>query len=373
MSDRLLALVRDELRAMQAYKTPLDPLPIKLDANESPFAWPDEVMASLASRVSTLALHRYPDIEARAPKEAIARLLETSPSRLVLGAGSDESIAVLLTALARPRAPTAPRIVVPSPSFVMYAHTARVLGLEPVEVPLVGPDFSLDVAATTEVIRSSRAVAAFFASPNNPTGIAYASEDLLGIAAACPETMIVIDEAYGSFRAPAFPHRRALEGRAPNVVFLGTLSKVGLASLRVGWIEADEALVRELDKARLPYDLPGPTQLLASLVLTEHRATLDAQIAKIVEARAALWARWSSHEALSRRLRLVPSEANFFLVEAERAEVALALHASLAERGIQVRAYRAAPLDRHLRVTVGAPHENDALLAGAIAFVEGMG
>ena len=369
-ADPLLALVRPEIRAISAYKTPLDPLPIKLDANESPFALPGEVMADLAERVRALALQRYPDLEVRALKEALGRWLHTSPSRLVVGVGSDESIGVLLTALAQPRAAKAPVIVVPEPTFVMYAQTARVLGLEPVSVPLAGRDFALDVPRMIDTIRAQHAVLAFLASPNNPTGVAYRDEELLGIAEACPDTMIVVDEAYGAFR-PARQgtrpsHREALRPhlstRARNVVFLGTLSKIGLASLRIGWIEASEALAHELDKVRLPYDVPGPTQVLGAAVLDVHRAALEAQIAAIGGERDRVAHALRRLHEDGGPLRPIPTEANFFLCEAESAARAREVHAQLAARGIQVRAFRAGTLDRHLRITVGLPAENDALL-----------
>jgi histidinol-phosphate aminotransferase len=370
VADPLLALVRPEIRAISAYKTPLDPLPIKLDANESPFGLPAEVMADLAERVSALPLQRYPDIEVRALKQALGRWLDTSPSRLVVGVGSDESIGVLLTALARPRSAKAPAIVVPEPTFVMYGQTARVLGLEPVSVPLAGRDFALDVSRTIDAIRAHQAVLVFLASPNNPTGVAYRHDDLLAVAEACPDTMVVVDEAYGAFRPKVdgrrASHREALRAhlstRARNVVFLGTLSKIGLASLRIGWIEAPEALAHELDKVRLPYDVPGPTQVLGAAVLDAHRAALEAQIATIVAERDRVVRALERLHTEGGPLRPIPTEANFFLCETSSASRATEVHAHFASRGIQVRAFRAGTLERHLRITIGLPAENDALL-----------
>ncbi len=379
--DPLLALVRPEIRAISAYKTPLDPLPIKLDANESPFGLPADVMADLAERVRALPLERYPDLEVRALKQALGRWLDTSPSRLVVGVGSDESIGVLLTAVARPRASKAPVIVVPEPTFVMYAQTARVLGLEPVSVPLAGRDFALDVPRTIDTIRAHQAVLAFLASPNNPTGVAHGDDALLAIAEACPDTMIVVDEAYGAFRPMILgrraSHREALRPhlatRARNVVFLGTLSKIGLASLRIGWVEASEALAHELDKVRLPYDVPGPTQLLGAAVLDVHRAALDAQIGAIVAERDRVARALEQLHGEGGPLRPIPTEANFFLCEAASAAGAREVHSHLAERGIQVRAFRAGTLERHLRITIGRPTENDALLEALSGLAHGSG
>jgi histidinol-phosphate aminotransferase len=368
--DALLALVRPEIRAIQAYKTPLDPLPIKLDANESPFSLPPDVMADLGAVASGLALERYPDLEVRALREALAGWIGTSPARLVVGVGSDESIAVLLTALARPRERDAPVVVLPDPTFVMYAQTARVLGVEPVSVPLAGRDFGLDVARTIDAIRAHRAACAFFASPNNPTGVVYEDADLLAIAEACPTTWIVVDEAYGAFRARG--HRAALvphaRERAPNLLFMGTLSKIGLAALRIGWLEAPEELAHELDKVRLPYNMPAPSQALGVRVLTHHRAALASRIADVVRERIRVIDGLGALHRERGWLRALPTEANFVLCELTSAAVARAAHAHLATRGIQVRAFTRAPLERHLRITFGRPDENAALLEALAAF-----
>lgn len=377
--DDLVALVRPELRALSAYKTPPDALPIKLDANESPFDLPEEVMLDLAERLRAMSLRRYPDLEVRALREALAEDLGTDPARLVVGTGSDESIAVLLMALARPRDPRAPVVVVPEPTFVMYAHSARVLGLCPVSVPLVGSDFALDADAIVETVRKQCACAVFLASPNNPTGIAYPDDAIVDIAERCPRTLVVVDEAYAAFRPRRSDgtrsHRDALRRQPsdvlPNVVFLGTLSKIGLASLRVGWVEAPPALAREFDKVRLPYDIAGPSQVLATHVLRAHRAALDDCIARVVAERDRLGATLARAHARGGPLRPLPSEANFFLCEAPSAASARDVHAHLARCGIAVRAFASSSLDKHLRITVGTRAENDALAAALDEFAPG--
>jgi histidinol-phosphate aminotransferase len=373
--EALLALVRPEIRGIHAYKTPLDPLPVKLDANESPFAMPPEVMEDLGRVAAGLALERYPDLEVRALREALASWIGTSPARLVLGVGSDESIAVLLTALARPREREAPVVVLPDPTFVMYAQTARVLGVEPVSVPLVGPDFALEPGRAIDAIRAHRAACAFFATPNNPTGVVYDDADLLSIAEACPTTWIVVDEAYGAFRARS--HRAALlphaRDRAPNLLFMGTLSKIGLAALRIGWLEAPEALAHELDKVRLPYNMPSPSQALGARVLTHHREALASRIAEVVRERGRVLEGLAAIHRERGWLRALPTEANFVLCELPTAALARAAHAHLAACGIQVRAFPRAPLERHLRITFGRPEENDALLEALSSFAPDAG
>ena len=350
MNDRLLRLVRDDIRALGAYKVPPDPPAIVLDANESPWPLSEGARAKMASAISAISFHRYPEIEAHALRQALAARVKASPDELIIGIGSDEVIGVLCTALARPGA----KVLVPDPTFSMFAARARVAGMEVVKVPL-DARFQIDRAATLDAIVREKPSLAFFATPNNPTGNAFDEADLEAIVHAMPEGLVVIDEAYGAFSA-----RGSLASwveRFPNVGVMGTLSKIGLAALRIGWIRVRKELARELDKVRLPYDLPTPTQVLGALALTELASELDARVAEIVAERGRLISAMSSRPGLL----VHPSDANFVLVESPRAaEIATGLES----RGVRVRAFGSNPrLARHLRITVGTPDENRALLS----------
>jgi histidinol-phosphate aminotransferase len=347
MSDRLLALVRDEVRALAAYKVPPDPPSVVLDANESPWPLSERARRRLAERASEIAFHRYPDIEARALRAVLATRVHGAPEELLIGVGSDEVIGVLCTALARPGA----KMLVPDPTFSMFAHTARVVGMTPISVPLDAA-FGIDRAATLEAIAREKPALAFFATPNNPTGNAFDAGDLEAIVRAMPDGLVVIDEAYGAYSHG--PSHSAWVDRFPNVGVMGTLSKIGLAALRIGWLRVHRDLARELDKVRLPYDLPTPTQLLGTFALTELAGEIDAAIARVIEERTRLV------DALGTRFTMHPSEANFVLVEHPRAAE---IHAALEARGVRVRAFTHPRLTRHLRITIGTPTENDALLS----------
>ena len=289
---------------------------------------------------------------------------------------------------ARPRTSTAGqprrRLVVAVPLILLLAVSLRVLernpavaqtaqvtswrvttdpGVDPtadvwrdipaVEVPL-SEGFALDLPAMRAAIRARRPNLIFLASPNNPTGNAFSDEDLGAVVDAAPDALVVIDEAYAPFAG------RSLGGwvrRHDNVAVLGTLSKIGLAGLRLGWLRARPEIVQEVEKARPPYNLATPTQVAAELLLREHGPALDAQVARIVDERARLVAALGER----RGLRAFPTAANFVLVEVEEAG---AVHAALLERGVQVRRFATLPrLARHLRITVGTPEEDDALLA----------
>ncbi len=351
MSERdVLALVREEIRALAAYKVPPDPPPIVLDANESP--WPLGLAARqrLADAVRDIAFHRYPDIESRALRSALSARTGARPDELVIGIGSDEVIGVVCTALARPGA----KVLLPDPTFSMFAASARVAGLTPVRVPL-DERFQIDVEATLAAIAHERPALAFFATPNNPTGNAFATDALDAIVRAMRDGLVVIDEAYG-----AFSSRGSLSAwveHSPNVGVMGTLSKIGLAALRIGWIRVRSELARELDKVRLPYDLPTPTQVMGSLALTELAPEIDAHVAAIVAERARLIRGLSARAGIE----VLPTDANFILVRHARAAE---VHRGLEERGVRVRAFAGhARLASHLRITVGTPAEDDALLA----------
>jgi histidinol-phosphate aminotransferase len=354
----VLGRVRDEIRAMKAYKVPPSPPPLVLDANESPWPLPDEARRRIAEAVAAIEFQRYPEIEAHALRAALARRAQGRPDELVIGIGSDEVIGVLCTALARPGA----KVLVPEPTFSMFAHSARVAGLTPVGVPL-DADFRLDVPAMEAAIEKERPALCFLATPNNPTGNAHSDDALEAIVRAMPDGLVVIDEAYAPFSGRSLAH---WVDRFENVGVMGTLSKIGLAAARIGWIRVRPELALELDKVRLPYDLPAPTQVIGALALGELGGVMDAHVAAIVAERARLGAALAA-----RGMRVHPSDANFFLVSHARAGE---IHEGLEARGVRVRAFGAHPrLGSHLRVTVGTPAQDDALLAALDATLATLG
>jgi histidinol-phosphate aminotransferase len=354
--DALADLVRPELAQLRAYAAPSGAPPIKLDANESPWPLPAALRARIAADLAEISLHRYPDPRADAVRRPLAAKLGARPEQIVLGSGSDEVIALLCTALARPREGRTRAVVLyPTPTFVMYRITALAHGLEPVEVPL-RPDFSLDVPAMQAAIAAHRPSLVFLATPNNPTGNAFDDDALRAVIASAPASLVVIDEAYAAFAG------RSLSrwcDEHPNVALLGTLSKIGLAAARVGWARLPDALAAEVEKARQPFNLNALSQAVAALALGPLAPELDAHVAAIVAERARL----GRALALLPGVRVTPSDANFFLLRFDADPGPLV--ARLASEGIAVRYFggHGAALDRCVRVTVGTPTENDALLA----------
>jgi histidinol-phosphate aminotransferase len=364
VNEALSALLRPELADLSAYVPPIDPpnLVARLDANEAPAPSSPAVRDAVRRALERVALERYPDARATRLKAQIAARTGARPDELLVGTGSDEVISTLSTALARPRA-GAPQatVLITVPTFVMYRVTARVHGLRPIEVPL-DPDWDLDVTALERAIELVRPNIVYVASPNNPTGNAMSPERLERLIAAARESLVVVDEAYVDFAPGSVREWRA---RFSNLAILRTLSKIGLAALRVGWLEADAALVRELDKARQPFNVSATSQEAAASVLESAWDDVRAHIAEIVRERARVAdAIGGLSVGVGGGFEVAPSAANFLWVKTPRP--AADVTAALAARGVLVRSFHESGgrLKHRVRITIGSTAQNDALLDG---------
>lgn len=353
-SEGPLDRLKPVLAELEAYTVPAAPPPVKLDANESPWPLPDDARRAIGDAVAALPFHRYPDGRATALRAALARWLGAPPVELVIGAGSDEVIAMLMQAFATPSEGRAPTVLWPGPSFVMYRITGLTHGFVPVEVDLK-PDFTLDPAAMKAALAEHRPSLAFYATPNNPTGNPFDEAVLRELIEAHPATLHILDEAYGPFhREPGAPAHTLAPWLAeyPNVGVLGTVSKVGLAALRVGWVRLRAELATEIEKVRQPFNLSATAQAAATVLLADHPEVISNAAQSIVRERTRL------HAALAERgLDPRPSQANFIL-----ARVPASAKTPLLTRGVALRFFTDPRLDGWARITVGTPDETDALL-----------
>lgn len=348
------------IRAMAAYHVPRpDGVRAKLDANELPFPLPPEVADALGRELATVALHRYPEADPVELRAWLAEHLGVDPASLVFGNGSDELIALLCAAFGAPRpGKSAAAVLYPDPSFVVYRIAALGHGLEPIEVPL-DDDMQLDFELVDDAMAGRAPNLAFFALPNNPTGTLWPPEQVAELAARHPGTIVISDEAYLQYGGRTLLPRLA---ELPNLVVMRTLSKMGLAGLRVGFLTAAPAIVRELEKVRPPYNLGALNQRAALWLLRHHHDWLLARCADVVAERTRL----AAALAALPRVRVFESHANLLLVRigAPGDRRAGAVWKQLAERGILVRNFdRPGPLSGCLRITPGTPAENDLLLA----------
>lgn len=353
----LASLLRPELEELRAY-VPHDPpgIKVKLDANEAPPSSSPAVRDAVLRAIGNVALERYPDPRALRLKEAIARRTGARPEELLVGSGSDEVISLVLTALARPRerAPQ-PVVLTPAPTFVMYRVSARGHGHKPVEVPL-DASWDLDVGMMRRAIEMMRPNIVFVASPNNPTGNRMSAARLQALVDASRGAFTILDEAYIDYAAEG-----SLRGWRDDHAHLGilrTVSKIGLAALRVGWLEADASLVAEIDKVRQPFNLSATSQAAAAAVLEDAWDDVQAEVRRIVAARTELAAAIAAIEGFT----VTPSSANFLWVSTPGP--AEAVFQSLVGDGVLVRSFHTAGgrLASQLRVTVGSDAANEALL-----------
>ena len=341
----LAARVPPAVLAASMYHVPVPSrLVAKLDANESPFGLPDDLRAGLSAALADVAVERYPDPAARRLRAIVARQLGVGADQLVFGNGSDELIAMLCNAFAGP-------ILYPVPSFVYYRLAAIARGLELVEVPL-GPRFELDEVAVARAVELRCPSVVFLALPNNPTGTLWRMEFALELAARHRDVVVVSDEAYLAYSGVSNLDRLAAH---PNLVVMRTVSKIGMAGLRVGYTISAPAIAGVLDKVRPPYNLSALDQRAAEFLL-DHASSWCADRASEVVAERGRLARSLGELGLE----TFASKANLVLVRVGDSERAWR---ALADAGISVRKFDSGPLVDCLRITVGTPTENAAVLA----------
>jgi histidinol-phosphate aminotransferase len=341
-------LIKPGLRELKSYEAPVYPCKVKLDAAEGPYPPPPQVLERLEELARTMSYQRYPDAEATELKKALAGWYGTSPDRLVVGNGSDELIQLLCTVFGG----AGTKVLIPTPTFSMYAIIARALDMLPVEVDLL-EDWSLDKESMLEALKEDAVSMVFLASPNNPTGNQFDEETIRAIVET-ERAVVVIDEAYGEFSGATLA---GLIDQYPHVVLLRSCSKIGLAGLRLGTLIAGPSVVSVVEKVRLPYNVNGFTQAAVSLVL-EHSEALSNQIEAVRAERGRLLESLEEQPGVSP----YPSEANFVLFRVDKYD-AKVLHEKLLGEGVLVR-YFGGPgrLGQCLRATVGKPEENSALL-----------
>ncbi len=348
-------IIRSEILALKAYHVPDAAGMVKLDAMENPYRLPAAVRDELGGIAGAAEINRYPDPGAQRLKARLrAALCVPAGADLVLGNGSDEIIQMLTMAVARPGAV----VLGVEPAFVMFRMIAIFCGVRFVGVPLRA-DFSLDVEAMLTAIRVEQPALIFIAWPNNPTGNLFDATAIGRIIDAAPG-IVVIDEAYHAFAQQTFMDRLP---HHPNLLVMRTLSKTGLAGLRLGVLAGAPAWLAHIDKVRLPYNVNVLTQLTAETIL-QHDVLLDEQAAALR----------ADREQLQAALRDVPgvipfpSAANFILFRLPQAS---AVFERLKQQGVLIKNLDGAhpALADCLRVTVGTPAENAQFIAALRAAV----
>jgi len=341
-------VIRDEIRALKAYPVPDATGMVKLDAMENPYPLPPELRGRIARLVEQAALNRYPDPSAPALKVRLRQAFSVPDGvELLLGNGSDELIQTLALAARKPGA----AVLGVEPSFVMFRMIATFAGAPYVAVDL-RDDYSLDIEGLLGAVERHRPGLIFIAYPNNPTGNLFDAGLIERVIEAAPG-LVVVDEAYHGFAGQSFLPALA---RHPNLLVMRTLSKLGLAGLRLGVLMGAERWIRQLDKLRLPYNVNTLTQLIAAVAL-EYGSVLTEQAAAIKLERGRLLRELRQMPGVT----AYPSDANFILFRVSHAE---RVFDGLKRRGVLIRSLHGSHrlLAECLRVTVGTPDENTAFL-----------
>lgn len=361
LDDLLARIVRDDVRAMGAYHVPDATGMVKLDAMENPYPLPAMLRDALGKRLAEVALNRYPVPTADALKAQLKQVMHVpAGAEVLLGNGSDEIISLIAIAAAKPGA----TVLAPVPGFVMYAMSAQLLGLNFVGVPLKA-DLTLDREAMLAAMAEHQPAVIYLAYPNNPTGNLFDAADMDAIirAARGPvcQSLVVVDEAYQPFAQHSWmPRLRDFD----HLLVMRTVSKLGLAGIRLGYVAGHPKWIAELDKVRPPYNINVLTEATAQFML-EHVDVLDAQAAtlraertKLIDALAALPG-----------VEVFPSAANFILA---RVPDAAGMFDRLLKRRVLIKnVSKMHPLLANcLRVTVSNPEENAQFIDAFVASMQ---
>jgi histidinol-phosphate aminotransferase len=334
------------LSFLKPYQTETTSCSVKMSSNENPFELSKTLKQKILNAIANVPFGRYPDPTSTKLKTLIARRFGIQPDQIVLGNGSDELIQ-LLTILVGDMHTC---VMYPTPTFPMYQVASDVVGRKRLEIPL-NEHFDLDLSMISQE-ELKKVGLAFFARPNNPTGNSFSIDQIKQIADSGIFT--VIDEAYIDFSDRE--HCLSMALKSDHVVILRTLSKIGLAGIRLGILIARTDIAQKIDAARMPFNITYPSQIIAETVLTEGFQEIEEHIQIIKAERLRLFNALNEYPGI----RVIPSDANFLFIKVDNGNQ---IHQQLIDRDILVRNMnKYASLDNYLRVSVGTPEENTLFL-----------
>ena len=350
-ADRIAAVIRQDVKSMHAYAIQDSTGLVKLDAMENPFRLPEPLQRALGERLGRVAINRYPVACVGQVIAALsAHVKLPAGCKLMLGNGSDELISLLAMACDLPGA----TILAPVPGFVMYEMSAKLQGLKFIGVPTTA-NFELDEAAMLAAIETHRPAITYIAYPNNPTANLFDEAIVERIVAAVGRQrgFVVFDEAYQPFSSRSWMNKIA---QHEHVLVMRTLSKFGLAGVRLGYMAGASALIDEIDKVRPPFNISA-LNCEATLFALEHADEFAAQAEVLRAERAELLKTLATLPGVTP----FPSEANMILVRLPDSKRAFE---GMRARGVLVKNIAGLHplLVNCLRLTVGTPEENTLMI-----------
>ncbi|GAB6078145.1 histidinol-phosphate transaminase [Hydrogenobaculum acidophilum] len=334
----------ERIKLLKAYKTETTPCTIKLSSNENPFDLEESIKLELLEVIKKIEFNRYPDPHATKLRQTLAKLYDVEPDNIMVCNGSDEAIQYLMLAIGE----LEEGVLIPKPTFPMYEVIANALGRPIYEVEL-NEHFQMEKKSLEKAI-SFKPALAFISNPNNPTGNLFNDDDITFIK---EHTFCVIDEAYYDFCGKTYI-KDAI--KYDKVAVMRTLSKIGLASLRVGALIGTKEFIKEISKLKMPFNVSATSQAMADYILSNHADKIKSQIQTIIEERQRLKEELSKIDGI----KVYDSCANFFLIKVKDADF---IHKSLIKKGILTRNISYLPkLKNHIRISIGRKEENDALI-----------
>jgi histidinol-phosphate aminotransferase len=343
----LMGLVRTKVKGLKAYHVENLEEGIKLHANENPYPPSPELLSKMLQRLGELELNRYPDPDCSNLKKSISKKLSIPAEQIIVGNGSDELIQYLMQVVCD----EGETIAFPDPTFAMYGITAQCLGLNPVSFPL-NNNWDFEAQPALEILAAHKAKIVFISYPNNPTGNCFSDREIQQVIEQF-EGIVVLDEAYQDFSGKTFLNQMEKHN---NLVILRSLSKIGLAGLRVGYGVFPTVLAEQVNKVRLPYNSNSISQCFATELLNDFTSVQN-QIHSIVDERDRLMDELSKLATIT----TYPSNSNFILFRDEKDGDRV--FTALKENGILLRNLGSHPrLKNCLRITIGTKQENDQFL-----------
>jgi histidinol-phosphate aminotransferase len=342
-------VIKPEVRALRAYSLSPHRASVKLNQNENPWDAPLRIKEEVLRRFTARNWSRYPDFVPTSLHERLAQFAEWKPDGILAGNGSNELIqAVLMVTMAPGK-----RVLISEPTFMLYRQVATVLGGD-VETVLLTPDLKYNSEALLNTVEAQQPDVTIICSPNNPTGCVIDEAALRSILRAS-RGLVVVDEAYHEFAEHSVV---PLLHEHENLIVLRTFSKaMAFAALRVGYLLAAPALVREIGKALLPYNLNAFSQIAAEVAMENYERELRPLVKQIIAERDRVFAALSGMDGLNP----VPSLANFLIVKS--ATDPKRIFTDLLKHDILIRDVTGYPmLGEYFRFSVGTPDENDRLL-----------
>ncbi|MEE8327173.1 MAG: histidinol-phosphate transaminase [Nitrosomonadaceae bacterium] len=348
MPNSLDQVIRPEILRLLPYHVPSSSGMIKLDAMENPYSLPETLREEIAQLVTTISANRYPDSNSVSLKASLRETMEIPMGMdIMLGNGSDEIIQIVALSLAKPGAV----LMSVEPAFVMFRMIATYARMEYIGIPLKA-NFSLDLDLMLTAITKYQPAVIFIAYPNNPTGNLFDAEAVTRIIESAPG-VVVVDEAYHAFADASFMDKLS---EYPNLLLMRTLSKLGLAGLRLGLLTGRSEWLIQLEKVRLPYNVGVLTQEVVRKIL-QYPDILQQQADAIKAERVVM----SKYLNVLDGVEAFPSDANFILFRVSKASQ---VFSELKKRNILIKNLDGShPLLKNcLRVTIGTPDENKQFL-----------